>query len=99
TAEVTGNASNLLMDIKPGYMLGAKPRQQAIGHILGAFAGLTLAVPVWNLVFVHGDLSLYGTDKLPVPGAVQWKAVAEVLMKGFDNLPLYAPQAMLVGAL
>ena len=28
SAEVASNASNLLMDIKPGYMLGAKPRQQ-----------------------------------------------------------------------
>ncbi|HEY5959906.1 MAG TPA: OPT/YSL family transporter, partial [Polyangiaceae bacterium] len=26
TGEVAGNASNLLMDIKPGYMLGGKPR-------------------------------------------------------------------------
>ena len=39
TAEVASNASNLLMDIKPGYMLGAKPRQQAIGHVLGILAG------------------------------------------------------------
>ena len=38
TAEVVGNSSNLLMDIKPGYMLGAKPRQQAIGHIIGIFS-------------------------------------------------------------
>ena len=30
TAEVVSNASNLLMDIKPGYMLGAKPRQQQL---------------------------------------------------------------------
>ncbi len=39
TTDVTGNASNLLMDIKPGYMLGAKPRQQAMGHVLGIIAG------------------------------------------------------------
>ncbi len=39
TGEVAGNASNLLMDIKPGYMLGGKPRHQAIGHVLGIFAG------------------------------------------------------------
>ena len=39
SAEVASNASNLLMDIKPGYMLGAKPRQQAIGHVIGIFAG------------------------------------------------------------
>ena len=39
TAEIAANASNLLSDIKPGYMLGAKPRQQAIGHVIGIFAG------------------------------------------------------------
>jgi len=39
TSEVASHASNLLMDIKPGYMLGGKPRQQAVGHVLGVFAG------------------------------------------------------------
>ncbi|MFA6046609.1 MAG: OPT/YSL family transporter, partial [Phycisphaerales bacterium] len=48
--EVASNASNLLMDIKPGYMLGAKPRQQALGHVLGIFAGALAAVPVYYLV-------------------------------------------------
>ena len=45
TAEVASNASNLLMDIKPGYMLGGKPRQQAIGHVLGIFAGALVVGP------------------------------------------------------
>ena len=40
TGEVAGNASNLLMDIKPGYMLGGKPRHQALGHVLGIFDGI-----------------------------------------------------------
>ena len=39
TSEIASNAANLLSDIKPGYMLGAKPRQQAIGHVIGIFAG------------------------------------------------------------
>ena len=30
--EVALNASNLLMDIKPGYMLGGKPLHQALGQ-------------------------------------------------------------------
>jgi len=34
SADVASNASNLLMDIKPGYMLGAKPRQQR-SHVIG----------------------------------------------------------------
>ena len=69
TAEVSSNTANLLMDIKPGYMLGAKPRQQAVGHLLGAFSGLALSVPIWYFVFIQGDVSRYGSEKLPVPGA------------------------------
>ncbi|HSN97670.1 MAG TPA: OPT family oligopeptide transporter [Candidatus Nanopelagicales bacterium] len=99
TAEVSSNASNLLMDIKPGYMLGGKPRHQAIGHVLGALAGLVLSLPVWYLVLFRGDIGLFGTEKMPVPGAITWKAVAEVLMKGLDFLHPTAKIAVLVGAL
>jgi uncharacterized oligopeptide transporter (OPT) family protein len=98
TAEVSNNAANLLMDIKPGYMLGAKPRQQAVGHLLGAVSGLALAVPVWYFVFIQGDISRYGSDKVPVPGALQWKAVAELLMSGLSNLHPTARAAVAVGA-
>ncbi len=97
TAEVSNNAANLLMDIKPGYMLGAKPRQQAVGHLLGAVAGLAFSVPVWYLVFIQGDLTRYGTERLPVPAAVPWKAVAELLMTGLDNLDPTARVAVVVG--
>jgi len=54
TAEVVSNSSNLLMDIKPGYMLGAKPRQQIIGHIIGIFAGSFASVPLFFLLFTSG---------------------------------------------
>ncbi len=53
TGEVASNAANLLMDIKPGYMLRAKPRQQALGHVLGPFAGAILSVPIFYLVFMR----------------------------------------------
>src|SRR4029079_2757268 len=53
TGEVASHAANLLQDIKPGYMLGAKPRQQAIGHVLGVFAGAILSVPVFYLFFLN----------------------------------------------
>jgi uncharacterized oligopeptide transporter (OPT) family protein len=99
TAEVASNAGNLLMDIKPGYMLGAKPRHQAIGHVLGAAAGIALAVPVWYYVFIEGDPSRYGSEKLPVPSAVAWKGVADVLKNGLGNLHPTARSAVIVGAL
>ncbi len=54
TTEVASNAANLLMDIKPGYMLGAKPRQQAIGHCIGIIAGAMASTPLFYLLFLAG---------------------------------------------
>jgi OPT family oligopeptide transporter len=98
TTEVALNASNLLMDIKPGYMLGAKPRQQAIGHVLGVFAGGLVAVPVFYSMF-NGDISLFSSDKMPMPGATVWKGVADVLAQGFSFLHSSAQIMIVIGAL
>ncbi|HEY6557733.1 MAG TPA: OPT/YSL family transporter, partial [Polyangiaceae bacterium] len=51
-SEVASNASNLLMDIKPGYMLGAKPRQQAVGHLIGIVAGAAASTPLYYALFL-----------------------------------------------
>ena len=98
TSEVSLNASNLLMDIKPAYMLGGKPRHQALGHVLGVFAGAIVAVPVFYAIF-HNDISLFTSEKLPLPGAAVWRAVAEVLMKGLSSLHPTAQVAVLIGGL
>lgn len=98
TSEVSLNAANLLMDIKPGYMLGAKPRQQAIGHVLGIIAGSLVAVPVYYLIF-HGDLSLLASERLPMPSAQVWRSVAEILAKGLGFLHPTAQIAIVIGAL
>jgi uncharacterized oligopeptide transporter (OPT) family protein len=97
TADVSLNASNLLMDIKPGYMLGAKPRQQAIGHVLGALAGACVAVPVFYALF-HGDVNRLTSEAMPMPNAMLWRSVAEVLTHGFGTLHITARIAMAIGA-
>jgi OPT family oligopeptide transporter len=96
TADVVSSASNLLMDIKPGYMLGAKPRQQAIGHVLGILAGSLVAVPVFYAIF-QGDVSRLTVEPLVLPAAQVWRAVAELLAKGFSSVHESARWAMLVG--
>lgn len=96
TSEVSLNSSNLLMDIKPGYMLGGKPRHQAIGHVLGIFAGGLVAVPVFYMLF-NNDISLFTSEKLPLPSATVWKAVAEVLTIGLAALHPTAQLAAFVG--
>jgi putative OPT family oligopeptide transporter len=97
TAEVVSNASNLLMDIKPGYMLGAKPRQQAVGHLLGILVGAAAVVPVFFLL-MGPDVSRLGSASLPMPAAQVWKVIAELVAKGFSTLHPSARWAMLAGA-
>jgi len=87
------------MDIKPGYMLGAKPRQQAAGHVLGILAGALASVPVFYLVFLRNGPEQLITDQYPMPAATIWKAVAELLTEGISKLAVSAQWAALVGAI
>jgi uncharacterized oligopeptide transporter (OPT) family protein len=92
--EVAGNASNLLMDIKPGYMLGAKPRQQAIGHVIGIIAGALAATPLFFILFGLWDydpangVSVEETmvsDQFTFPAALQWKGVSTLVTSVFGE--------------
>jgi OPT family oligopeptide transporter len=104
TAEIASNAANLLSDIKPGYMLGGKPRQQAIGHVIGIVAGVVACVPLYFLLFLPPDANgvrstaTLITEQFAMPAAVQWKGVAEIIAKGLKGLPLSALLAMGVAA-
>lgn len=98
TGEVASNASNLLMDIKPGYMLGAKPRHQAMGHVLGIIAGGIAATPIFYWMF-NRNIANLASESMPMPAAVVWKAVAELLTKGLGFLHVSAIWAIVIGAL
>ena len=104
TAEISANAANLLSDIKPGYMLGAKPRQQAIGHVIGIFAGALAAVPLFYLLFLPPaadgtrSAATIVSDQFAMPAAVQWRGVAELIAHGLKSLPASAVAAMIIAA-
>ncbi|QPF74438.1 OPT family oligopeptide transporter [Roseateles sp. DAIF2] len=104
TGEIASNAANLLSDIKPGYMLGGKPRHQAVGHVIGIFAGVLACVPLYFLLFLPADANgLRSTatilsEQFSMPSAVQWKGVAELIAKGVQGLPASALIAMAVAA-
>jgi uncharacterized oligopeptide transporter (OPT) family protein len=98
SAEVAGNASNLIQNIKPGYMLGGKPRLQAIGHVIGAFAGAIFSVAVFYPLFLRNNPSGLISEQYPYPAATVWKAVAEILTKGLSGLPTTALWAAVIGA-
>ncbi len=104
TSEIASNAANLLSDIKPGYMLGGKPRHQAIGHVIGIFAGVMACVPLYFLLFLPADANgvrstaTLVSEQFAMPGALQWKGVAELIAKGLKELPSSALLAMAVAA-
>ena len=104
TAEIASNAANLLSDIKPGYMLGAKPRQQAMGHVIGLFAGALACVPLYFLLFLPADANGVRTtativsEQFAMPAAIQWKGVADIITKGLTSLPDSAIVSMVVAA-
>jgi len=104
TGEIAANAANLLSDIKPGYMLGAKPRQQAIGHVIGIFSGTLVCTPLFFLLFLPPDqngvrsTSTIVSDHFAMPAALQWKGVADLIAKGISHLPPSAVASMIVAA-
>jgi uncharacterized oligopeptide transporter (OPT) family protein len=105
TAEIAANSANLLSDIKPGYMLGGKPRQQAIGHVIGIFAGALACVPLFFLLFLQPDangvrsVGNMVSEQFAFPAALQWKGVAEIIAKGVSALPYTAIVSMIVAAI
>ncbi|MBL8512152.1 MAG: OPT/YSL family transporter, partial [Betaproteobacteria bacterium] len=105
TAEIASNAANLLSDIKPGYMLGGKPRHQVVGHIIGIFAGLIASIPLFFLLFLPPDANgvrsttTLISEQFAMPAALQWKGVAELIAKGVSNLPTSAILSMIVAAI
>ncbi len=104
TSEVALNGANLLSDIKPGYMLGAKPRQQAIGHCIGILAGALASTPLFFLLFLppaaDGTRSTATllSDQFAFPKALEWKGVSDLVASGLKSLPTSAVVAMAIAA-
>ena len=96
TASSAATSADLLTDLKSGYLLGANPRKQFLAQFLGVFAGTLVATYGYFLLVPTPEA--IGGDRFAAPAAQVWKAVAEVLARGFSSLPPYAPSAILVGA-
>ncbi|MCK4659021.1 MAG: OPT/YSL family transporter [Phycisphaerae bacterium] len=97
SAEVAGSASNLIQNIKPGYMLGGKPRLQAIGHVVGAVSGSVCSVLLFYWLFLPDSPADLITEEFSYPAATAWKAVAELLTQGLSQLPVSARWAAAIG--
>lgn len=99
--EVASNSCNLLMDIKPGYMLGAKPRQQAVGHVIGIFSGAIASTWLYYIMFLSGrkpgeSVMDRMTQQFGFPSAIQWKGISDLINSGFSALAPSAIYSMII---
>jgi uncharacterized oligopeptide transporter (OPT) family protein len=95
TAGVGLHAADLLTDLKSGWLLGAKPRQQLIGQLFGAVAGAVAVVPAFNLLVPSADV--LGSQHFPAPGVQVWASVSRLLSEGASQLHPAARQWILIG--
>ncbi len=94
TAGISSHTADLLTDLKSGYLLGAKPRQQFWAQFLGIVAGAFFCVPVFNLLVP--TVEAIGTQRFPAPSAQVYAGVAKLLSQGFSALPASAVLAMVI---
>ncbi len=66
-------ATDLMLDLKTGYLVGATPKKQQIGQFLGSWLG---PIIVMALIFVLDQADGLGSTKLPAP---QGQALASVI--------------------
>lgn len=66
-------ATDLMLDLKTGYLVGATPKMQQTGQFLGAWLGPILIIV---LIFVLHEAYTLGSDKLPAP---QGQALASMI--------------------
>ena len=81
TAGAATHASDLLVDLKTGYLLGGSPRKQFIAQFLGILAGAGFCIPAYMLLVRPEEIA---SPRWPAPAATQWAAVADLLANGIS---------------
>lgn len=77
-------STDLLTDLKTGYLLGANVRKQVIAQCLGMISSVVLTVPLYYVLIP--DISVIGSDQFPAPAAFSWYSISIVMRDGFDSL-------------
>jgi putative OPT family oligopeptide transporter len=88
-------ATDLMLDLKTGYLVGATPKKQQIAQFLGTWLGPILVMGL--IVVLHQAYGL-GSDKLPAPQGQALASVIQGILGGDVPLHQYAAGAGL-GAL
>lgn len=79
TCVAMSQATDLMLDLKTGYLVGATPRMQQVGQFLGAWLG---PIVIIVLIFVLHEAWGLGSDQLPAPQGQALASMVNGIMGG-----------------
>jgi len=89
-------ATDLMLDLKTGYLVGATPRMQQIGQFAGAWLGPIVVIFV---IFALNEAYTLGSERLPAPQAQALASTIDGIMGGDVPAQKYVAGAILGGVL
>ncbi len=89
-------ATDLMLDLKTGYLVGATPRMQQFGQFIGAWLGPIVVIFV---IFALNEAYGLGSSRLPAPQAQALASTIDGIMGGDVPVQKYAAGAVLGGIL
>jgi putative OPT family oligopeptide transporter len=89
-------ATDLMLDLKTGYLVGATPKRQQIAQFLGTWLGPILII---GLIFLLHNDSPLGGDKYPAPQGQALASIIQGILGGDVPTLKYGAGAILGGIL
>jgi len=74
----------MMMDLKTGYLVGATPRKQQYGQMIGVWLG---PIVIMTLIYVLNDKFTIGSAELPAPQATALAGVVGAILD--QNVPIH----------
>ena len=96
TSVAMSQETDLMLDLKTGYLVGASPRMQQLGQFIGAWLG---PIVVIGLIFVLHEAFTLGSERLPAPQGQALASMVEGILGGDVPTQKYAAGAVLGGLL
>lgn len=92
-AAMAALAVDLFQDLRTGYLINAKPRQQIFVQFLGV-----IPVSIVSVYFLHLLANQFGFGEgkyFPAPGAVVWGLMAELFAEGASGITPFISKTLL----
>ncbi|MEM1068879.1 MAG: OPT/YSL family transporter [Planctomycetota bacterium] len=77
-------ASDMMLDLKSGYLVGGVPKRQQLAQFVGAWLGPVIVI--FLMILLNNQYEI-GSDRLPAPQAQALASVTDGILN--DNIPTY----------